>query len=281
MEMQIGYQHLLLEISKDLLNAESTEILEIIRQTLYDVGQLLLANSIVIQLFNDLDDTDDDVIVSWSINSEQVSPIDLNEDLFDFFILNQPFISKGTVVEAFGNQPFEYDNLVYSMYVNCQPIGFLKIELTDITHLNCIKKMVSHTVEIFTRAIERMNRDTMFREQSELIHKTLLAIDFSVIVASSRGKVELLNLQAERLLAKEESQCLGKAIDQIIVLDAYENSTQSFFGDLIEKDDELPFTEVLTIINQEHNLDVRCRISPIYSEDYLYQGAVIILERSK
>jgi len=279
MEMQVGYQHLLLEISKELLVAESVEILDTISQSLCDVGQVLIANRIVIQLFNDLDDMNDDKVISWSVSGDQTSAIYLNEDLFDFFISNQPYIAKGSVIKAFGIEPFEYDNLVYTMYVHDQPIGFLRIELMDVTHLSCLKKMVSHTVDLYTKAIERMNREVMVYDQMNVIHKTFQAIEYGVIEVSSGGRIELMNAYAERLFGVEESWCLGKSIDQIVMLDDANAHSSTFFGDLLQSDDKLPFSSKLTILLEDESITVRCKISPIYNDDYLYHGGVVVLEK--
>ncbi len=275
--MQIGYQHLLLEISKDLMGAESYEILSIIDNALSEVGQLLFASSIVIQLFGDLNDMDDDIIY-WSLNDELLEPISQNEQLFDFFILDNPHISKGSVVKAFGDKPFENDNLVYSMYVNNQPIGFLKIELMHTTNIACTKKMISHTVDIFTRAIERMTRDTMVIEQASLIHATLIAVGFSIIVVNANGKIELINREAENLLKIDESRCLGKAIDGVAILHIIENQRGLFFEDLISNDDDLPVFDIATLLVQGQQIQVKRKLYPIYDSNQLYQGAVIVLD---
>ena len=125
---------------------------------------MVSASEIALQLFNDIEDMKDDEIITWSIDNKELKKVPLSEQLIEFFMDGNPHIKKGQKVEAFQKEAFIKDNLVYSMFVHNQPIGFMRFELNSIEELVNTKRIIGHVVDIFTKAIEQMTRNRLFHE---------------------------------------------------------------------------------------------------------------------
>lgn len=280
LEHEIGYLHVLMEISKELMVVEPDRIVQVIEDGLYEIGQILVAKSITIQLFNDLGDETDDELIHWSIDSTEPVSIPMSEAFMDFFMSGKSHINKGETERAFSEDPFEYDTLVRSILIHGQPIGFIMIELTSKQHLPSLNKMIQHTVDLIAKAMERRMTDTLVYQQARAAEATFSVIDSAIISVDKDGKVELLSEAAELLLGYNTALSVGKFIDDIMVLenDTYHMRIESFVRDMIVDGEYLPFTDPLSLIVDEEKLPITCVIKEKRSLDGQYYGGVVLLK---
>lgn len=281
-EQLIAFQHVLLEVSKELLSATPDRIAGIVKQSFYEIGELVLANRIYVQLFNDLNDHGDDEVIAWSIMGEAVKSTPLSNSLIEFFYKDEPFISKGTVEKAFSDAPFLMDALVYPMLVHGQPIGFVFFELNQGEHLPQIKKMIRHTVDVYTRSFERRIRNRMIFDQASITEATLIAVDLCIIATDDSGKIEMINRHGEELLHINLAQTVGRYFDEVleVINDTYEMPIESFIRDMIMSQDYMSIVDPISILVDGEKLPIMLKMSPKYDSDQLYQGAVIIIQKN-
>lgn len=280
LEHEIGYLHVLMEISKELMVVEPDRIVPVIEDGLYEIGQILVAKSITIQLFNDLGDEADDELIHWSIDSSAPVSVPMSEAFMDFFMSGKSYIELGTVEEAFSSEPFKYDTLIRSIMIHGQPIGFMKIELTNQEHLPSLNKMIQHTVDLIAKAVERRMTDTLIYQHSRVAEAAFSVVDSAIISVDQFGRVELLSQAAESLLDCCVGMTVGKFIDDIMELrnDTYDMAIESFIRDMIVGGEYLPFTDPLSLVVNGEHIPITCTIKEKRSSDGQYYGGVVLLK---
>lgn len=278
-EQQIAFSHLLLEVSKELISGTPETINDIIIKSLYEIGELLMAKSIKIQLFNDQDDLSDDDMIAWSIFGEESSITPFSDDLIMFFMEHEPVIEAGETISCFKEEPFETPAIVYPMLVHGQPIGFVMFELMTYEESPSIKKMIKHVIDIFTKAFKRRQRDTMIFEHASISAATLEAIDQIIIAVNDTGHIELINGACQNAFGISSETTVGKSLLKVfsLVNKTYDMPIDEFLIEMIETQGFLPVEDPLDVTVGDTVLEATMAISPKYDSDHMYQGVVIIL----
>lgn len=280
-EQQIAFSHLLLEVSKELISGAPETINDIITKSLYEIGELLMAKAIKIQLFNDQEDVNDDDVIAWSIFGEESTITPFCNDLIMFFMEHEPVIKAGETISCFRQEPFDSPAIVYPMLVHGQPIGFVMFELMSYEESPSIKKMIKHVIDILTEAFMRRQRDTMVFEHASISTATLEAIDQVIIAVNDTGHIELINSACEKTFELVLETTVGKSISNVFKFLnlTYEMPIDEFLIEMIETQEFLPVDDPLVVTVGEIELEAKMAISPKYDADRIYQGVVIILSK--